>query len=195
VLAARDDIDAARIGVIGHSQGGWIAIQAATDHAAAVDFVVLLAGPAMGVREQVMAEMSNRWRCAGSRGVRLRRAGLAGGLSALAVSGRVVPTTFLSRIIRFDPAPRLERIHQPLLALYATDDWMVDGAPNQARLQRHFGAQSGNPALRIHVIDGANHWFGSGGRCPSEHAVPGFLPDFWDALGDTEFWRAVERGI
>jgi uncharacterized protein len=194
VLAARDDIDSARIGAIGHSQGGWIAIQAATDHRDEIDFVVLLAGPALGVREQVKGEMNNRWRCAGAPAVGVRRAGLAAGLGTLAVTGRVVPTTFLSRIVRFDPAPRLERIHQPVLALYATDDWMVDEEPNQARLQRHFGKQSGNAALRVHVVDGANHWFGSGGGCPSEHAAPGFLADFWGAFGDPLFWTAVEGG-
>jgi uncharacterized protein len=192
VLAAHVDVDPARIGTIGHSQGGWVAIQTATDHRDEVDFVILLAGPSIGVREQVQGEMNNRWRCADSRGVGLRRVGLAAGLSVLSFTGRVFPTTFLSRIIRFEPAARLERIEQPLLTLYATNDWMVVEEPNLARLQRHFGKQSGNSALHVHLIDGANHWFGSGGGCPGEPAGRAFLPDFWRAIDDPRFWSAVE---
>jgi uncharacterized protein len=192
LLAARDDVDPARIGVIGHSQGGWVAIQAAVDHRADVAFVVLLAGPAEGVNEQVRAEMDNRWRCAGASVTGMRRVALRAGLGALSTTGRVVPTTFLSRIVRFDPASRLERIEQPVLALYATDDWMVDAEPNLARLQRHFGRRSGNISLWTAVVDGANHWFGSGGACPGERAEPGFLPGFWNAFGEPRFWAAVE---
>jgi pimeloyl-ACP methyl ester carboxylesterase len=151
----------------------------------------LLAGPAVGVREQVKGEMNNRWCCAGSAGVPLRRAGLAAGLGTLSLTGRVLPTTFLSRIIRFDPAQRLQRLQQPVLALYATDDWMVDEAPNLTRLQHHFGRQSGTSALSVHVVEGANHWFGSGGGCPGERAEPGFLPGFWKAFEDAEFWSRV----
>jgi hypothetical protein len=59
-----------------------------------------------------------------------------------------------------------------------------------------FVALLAGPALRVHVIDGANHWFGRGGGCPSsERAVPEFLPDFWCALGDPGFWHAVERDL
>jgi len=63
-LAARPDIDPARIGLIGHSEGGTIAPLVAGDEAAADPaFVVLIAGPAVSGGE-VLTEQSRRFQTA-----------------------------------------------------------------------------------------------------------------------------------
>lgn len=51
-LAARDDIDADRIGVLAFSQGGWVASQL---HAAGVEprFIIVVGGPAVSIGEEL----------------------------------------------------------------------------------------------------------------------------------------------
>jgi pimeloyl-ACP methyl ester carboxylesterase len=64
-LAARDDIDPSRIGLIGHSQGGWIAQIAAARHPEEIAFLILLAGPAVSVKQQIRDDAENNWTCRG----------------------------------------------------------------------------------------------------------------------------------
>jgi hypothetical protein len=110
----------------------------------------------------------------------------------MSFTSRVVPTGFLSRIIRFDPAPRFEVIEQPVLALFGTNDWMVEHESNIARMSAHFGKRSGNTALFTHVVDGANHWFGEGGRCPGDIPRMEYMETFWSALADERFWKLTD---
>jgi len=46
-LASRRDIDAKRIGLVGHSEGGLIAAMVATRRPSAIAFIVLMSGPAL----------------------------------------------------------------------------------------------------------------------------------------------------
>lgn len=52
-LAARKDIDARKIGVMGWSQGGWVGPLAAT-MSPKIAFVIMVSGPAVTVQEQVI---------------------------------------------------------------------------------------------------------------------------------------------
>jgi hypothetical protein len=53
VAACRDAVPATSAGLFGHSQGGWVVLQAAA-HGAAVDFVITNSGPGVTPREQEM---------------------------------------------------------------------------------------------------------------------------------------------
>jgi uncharacterized protein len=191
LLAGRPDIDGSRIGLIGHSQGGWAALIAAADHPEEVAHVILMAGPAISVRQQVREETRDRWACRDAAFAGLRAAGLDLGISALQLSSAVVPTGFLSRLINFRPKSYLRRIEQPVLALYGTNDWMVSPDTSIPPLQREFGRDSGNTALFIEVIEGANHWFGERGGCPGEARGNSFLPAFLKALDAPAYWEKV----
>jgi uncharacterized protein len=55
-LRARADVDAARVGVVGHSEGGAIAARVAADAPREVAFVVSLAGPAVPYADVVVTQ-------------------------------------------------------------------------------------------------------------------------------------------
>lgn len=64
-LRQRDDIDGARVGVTGQSQGGWVAQIAAASAPQDVAFVITFAGPATTVLEQVVDDRESELRCEG----------------------------------------------------------------------------------------------------------------------------------
>ncbi len=65
-LAARSEVDAARIGLAGSSQAGWVAAAAIAGGAKPVDVLLLgAAGAAMTVAEQNLYNTEMRMRCAG----------------------------------------------------------------------------------------------------------------------------------
>jgi uncharacterized protein len=84
-LASREDIDPTRGGLVGHSQGGWIAQIAGARHPEEVAFLVLLAGPTVSVKQQIRDDTEGGWACGGVSGIShaVRRAGLRFGLGML----------------------------------------------------------------------------------------------------------------
>ena len=64
-LAAHDAVDAARVGAIGHSEGGLIAPALAAEHPDEIAFVVLLAGPAVGGEDVLIDQAAAVIRAAG----------------------------------------------------------------------------------------------------------------------------------
>ncbi len=164
VVFLRDlnEVDAARVGVIGHSQGGWVA-QLAAARSDDVAFIVLLAGPAQTVREQILTDERNHligW------GVPVDEADsrieMFGGLLDAALSNPVVcgpqPLHYLCRIDPYDPAEALAGVRVPVLALYGERDPMTPPELNEPRLRA--GLTALDPGLvRTHVFEGANHVF------------------------------------
>jgi len=184
-LRARPDIDPIRVGLCGHSQGGWIVQLAAALYPEEVAFVVSLAGPNISVRQQIVDDLVNEWRCRGAnensilkKEKRLRlKLGLYAGVS------RLIKIGYLSRIINYDPVNVGARIRCPVLALYGEYDTLVLPETNIPLLRA--GLESGgNAEARIVIITGAGHGF---------HVLPGKCPD-WDKLKETiapEFGAAL----
>jgi pimeloyl-ACP methyl ester carboxylesterase len=69
-LKTLDFIDPERIGVSGHSQGGWIAQIAAAQHED-IAFIIALAGPTVSVKDQTGSNDSLRYMCEGYAGEKL----------------------------------------------------------------------------------------------------------------------------
>lgn len=161
-LQTHPAIDPARIGLIGHSQGGWVVALAASQHNE-VAFFISLAGPTTSVLEQMEADASNYLRCQGYEGdtlktkierdLRMDRIG--------ATIGKVIPIGeigFMSGIIDSDPREALQMVNVPGLLVYGGLDPQVPPEQNLARLDEIF---SGSPPehLETVVISGAQHLF------------------------------------
>jgi pimeloyl-ACP methyl ester carboxylesterase len=175
-LKSRSDVNPQQVGLCGHSQGGWIVQLAASLYPDEVAFIISLAGPNTSVRQQIIDDLVNEWRCAGigegsilKKEKRLRtKFGLYAGLS------RVVKIGYLSRIIDYDPVNIGARIRCPILALYGEHDTLVLPETNIPLLRAGLG-QGGNVNFRIVTIPGAGHGF---------HRIPGKCPD-WDKIEET----------
>jgi len=195
-LKARPDIDPARIGLIGHSEGGIIApIVAARDPSIA--FVILWAGPGVNgediVVEQVRALTLAQGAGAAQADLAARtqrsildaivrapdaasarsaaQAAAAGqGLSSLSdVDLAQMTSAWYRAFLIEDPGPSLHKLQAPVLALLGGKDVQVVAAQNEPAL-RH--ALSGNPKAEVRILPGLNHLFqtaATGG--PSEYGT------------------------
>ncbi len=191
-LRTRPDVDPERIGVCGHSQGGWIAQLAAALDPDEVGFVVSLAGPNVSVRQQIIDDQENEWRCSGvsealirKKGKWLRtRLGFYGGLS------RVVKIGYLSRIINYDPVGIGARIRCPMLAVYGENDRLVIPDTNLPLLKEGI-AMGGNRDCQFTVIAGASHGFiRIPDKCPDWKKVKiEMAPEFFSTLAAWDPFR------
>ncbi|HPW18778.1 MAG TPA: alpha/beta fold hydrolase [Candidatus Aminicenantes bacterium] len=186
-LKGRAGIDPSRVGVCGHSQGGWIVQLAAAAAPGEIAFAVSLAGPNISVKQQIVDDVSNEWRCRGlaeakvARKARWQRTklGLYGAAS------RVVKIGPLGRIINYDPEAEkvAARIRCPLLAVYGEYDSLVMPASNIALLEKGLAA-GGHDAYTIVLVPRASHGFvRKDGICPQEFKdVPAMAPELFAAI-------------
>ncbi|MEJ2814104.1 alpha/beta fold hydrolase [Caulobacter sp. CCG-8] len=187
-LAQDPAVDPRRIGVLGHSQGGWVATEAAAQAPDAVAFVVLMAGPGQSVLDQVVTDQTNQWRLAGrSRaGVAVNGLVLRAGLSTV----RLLPTRCgiaaletLCGVIHYSPAAALPTVRAPVLALFGARDSLVPSRPNAGLLSR--GLREAD--LTVRTFDEANHQFwkaGTGATAEYPALTPGYVPGFLDTISD-----------
>lgn len=201
-LRARPEIDGGRVGILGHSQGGWVAELAAAS-SEDVAFVVLMAGPGETVREQVLTDERNELLRSGhapldvEKRVRVVDRWL-GVMDAIAPACRLARLHPLCFTVEFDPAPALRHIHVPVLALFGELDTMVPPERNVDRIEAGL-REGGNTRLTVTVFDGANHQFWAaktGARSEYAQLRPEYVPGFLDAISGwiaTVSTSAVER--
>lgn len=180
VVAQRPEVDAARIGVIGHSQGGYVAAMVAA-RSGDVAFVVLLAGPGQTVRDQVVTHRRIALERGGASDEEVarelrhlgRRLSLASRLGPVC---RALRLSYVCGMVDHDPVPWLEEVRAPVLALFTAFDEMVPPVPNAA-LVREALARGGNPDFTVHVFpQGCHDFMPQAG--PREPMLPGFVPGF-----------------
>lgn len=196
VLAERDDVDATRISVVGHSQGGWVAQLVAAQYPQDVAFLVTLAGPAVSVKAQIIDDVESSWACdeVAGLGLAARKAGLQVGLGALGAVAHVAKPGYLSHIIHFDPRDVLPRIKQPMLAIFAGYDPLVPPEVNRSRLVQYYGSEHEDARLLVATVPGADHFFRASARCPQGSPPGEWAPRFHEVLLSAEFWAWVEEG-
>jgi uncharacterized protein len=186
-LKTRSEIDAARVGVCGHSQGGWIVQLAAAEYPREIAFVVNLAGPNVSVKRQIIDDRENEWRCAGVSVARIpgKSRRLRTMFDAYGVLSRFIKIGTLSRIINYDPEFEnvAARIKCPLLAVYGEYDGLVPPKKNIPLLERGLSA-GGNARYRIVTVPGGSHGFiRKKGICPEEfQGIPKQAPEFFEAI-------------
>ena len=185
-LAAREEVDAARIGLVGHSEGGVIAPLVARDHGG-VAFLVLLAGPGLRgdrlltlqveaiaraegvVGEELEAQLSLQREVfevlldeALDEGQRLARWRALleeeAGRQDLELTLAQLTSPWLRWFACHDPAPVLAEIRVPVLALNGRLDLQVPWQPNLEAIAAAL-EKAGNEDFTTRDLPGLNHLF------------------------------------
>lgn len=160
-LKTQPEIDATRIGVAGHSQGGWIAQIVAARYPKDVAFMVSLAGPTFSVKEQLANDIETQLRCKGAPVAKARRKAIMKATAILAVTSLapVNPAWKQLKVIRsFDPKRETRALSQPGLFLFAENDALVYPQKAIENLKRIY--RNKIPAhIEYKTIAGANHGF------------------------------------
>ncbi|MBM4052309.1 MAG: alpha/beta hydrolase [Planctomycetes bacterium] len=192
-LSTQPGIDAKRIGLVGHSEGGMIAPMLATSRDD-VAFMVLLAGPAQqgdallveqtgllaaaGGADAAMVEVMCRTLAdliAQAKDPAVPQAELQGKLrGALLAKASELPeglvevfdrypemlsSPWMRAFLAYDPAPTLERVRCPTLALFGERDLQVSAASNEPLAQAALGKTGLGDRATIRVVPGVNHLF------------------------------------
>lgn len=197
-LKTRNEVNPARIGLIGHSEGGLVApmVAAASDDVA---FIAMLAGPGIRGKELIVlqSELINRTMGLKEELVERSRAVNEGAFALvvntndpdslrslisdylrkalrenphiLAQSGMAedafvnmqasaLSSPWMRMFIRHDPAPVLEKVTCPVLALFGEKDLQVPPDPNAEAVTQAL-ARGGNTKSTVKVLPGLNHLF------------------------------------
>lgn len=162
VIKTYEVVDVNHIGVIGHSQGGWIAPLVASQRDD-IAFWVAYAGPATSYTEQVEDLHETYYRCNGKdeeqvkRDVKLKLFIV----ETAAKIGKVLPIGIIgfdANAIDYDPADILKNLEVPGIMFFGENDPLVDVTRNEAAIDRIFGTTSPE-FLEYHTIPSADHSF------------------------------------
>ncbi len=149
VAAARSAFPGLPVGLIGMSQGGWIAPLAARRDPE-LAYVVNLSGAAVTPAEQLAFEEANT--LAGL-GVPRPLAKALAPLTAWRIRTFVQPDLW-SRIADFDPGPHWADVQIPALIVWGAED-EDDNLPVAGSLRRLHAV--GNPMIQIEIVPGVGH--------------------------------------
>ena len=153
-LRARPDIDAARIALVGHSEGGMIApMVAATDPALAG--IVLMAGPAFTGREIVDFQTANLVQGDSTIPVAAKDSALRAARAQFDSTAARSP--WLRYFLTYDPIPTARRVRQPVLILHGATDQQV--RPEEARRLESTIRTAGNTRVTLRIFPERNHLF------------------------------------
>jgi len=175
-LQAQGEVGISRIGIIGMSQGGWIAPIVA-QRSSGLSFLVSVVGSTVTTHQQFLYEEDYN----------LRQLGVLPGLSGLLarpatyVARNWVQSDFWDAVGDFDPLPYWNRLEVPALALFGEVDTNVPSA-RSAELLRGLG----KPGIIVRIYPGSGHPLedppGRGNRLFREEA----LTDIRDFILATE---------
>jgi uncharacterized protein len=155
-LRGRRDIDARRLGLVGHSYGGEIApMVAAEDPSLAA--VVLLAGPARTFRETMRYQIRYRIETDPLIPPRDREAALADAMRQQQQNVEASTAAWRRSIQDRDPLPTARRLRMPVLILQGLTDRAVD--PEDSRLLERAIREGGNHKVEVRLFPGVNHHF------------------------------------
>ncbi|MEU1544666.1 alpha/beta fold hydrolase [Nocardia sp. NPDC005745] len=176
------ELDPARVGLFGHSEGGYLAPLVAARPDSGVAFAVLMAGPGVPGAE-VLIEQTRLLAAANGTPpdqvetrvrdttelAALLKAGDLDGARQLAIrqnqslpDDQRVPddqaaaqiTPYLAALVAYDPAPALAALRVPVLAFFGGKDLQVPPAQSEQPMRDHLAA---DPDATVHVFPGLNH--------------------------------------
>lgn len=166
----RNDVDRDRVALVGHSEGGAVALLAAGRDRGDIDAIGLLAAPGDTGRAITLAQQAHVLaRANETEASRKEKVALQMRVMDAVMTGRgwdTLPpelrrqadTLWFRSWLSFDPAEAMRRTNQPVLILQGSLDVQVPPA-NADRLEALAGARSGRAAglVRKIVIPGVNH--------------------------------------
>lgn len=155
-LRARPDIDAGRLGLIGHSYGGYIAPMVAADDAS-LAALVLMGAPARSFRETMRYQ--NRYRIENDPAIppQDREAALGAAMRQQEANVSASTEAWRRSIQGLDPLPTARRLRMPVLILQGLTDRAVD--PEDARMLERAIRETGNRGVELRLFPGVNHHF------------------------------------
>jgi uncharacterized protein len=213
-LKTRRDVDATHIGLLGVSQAGWVMPLAAI-RAKDIAFLISISGAGVPASETTLDQAQNEMTAAGMHPDRIAditalmrlqnrfaRTGqgwdeYAAARQALATrAGGRVPESFpaapdhpywrfIRRLYFYDPAPTLQQLQVPTLALFGELDKNIVAEKNRAAWERALTA-GGNRDYLLKVLPKANHYqweatVGSNAEMPS---LKRFAPEYFTTIED-----------
>jgi pimeloyl-ACP methyl ester carboxylesterase len=166
-LNERKDVDPKRIAVIGHSEGAWVAMLAASKERK-LAAVVSLAGAGMNGGDLILAQQQRALdQTSLSPQDRASRVALQKQIHSAVLTGKgwegVPPnlrkeadTPWMQSVLLFDPAKTLEDVRQPILFVHGALDHEMEPA-NAERLAEIARKESKSKSVELVVVRGVNH--------------------------------------
>lgn len=183
-LQSRSEIDPNRIGLIGHSQGGWIAQLAAASYEE-IKFIITLAGPFISVYEQIMTDIDLNHRAekksAAQRQLALMKIKTL--LKLAKLFSRVGYKHSINLIVDYDPLPILPKIKCPVLALFGEKDVLCPPESSLPNIKQSLSSED----VTYKVFQDTNHLFWkckTGSTKEFSQLEKKFVPEFLPAITD-----------
>jgi uncharacterized protein len=203
------EIDSSRVGLFGHSQGGWVAPIAAASAPDEVAFLVVQSGPGISSQDQCIHDVEHSMRGDGHP-EELIQAGIAYMRSLIEAAERDEPYEtvytntlaeavdrpwwnyfsipdakmwdYFRRCWREDPDPRdvWRRVRCPVLAIFGERDHLLP-VEKSVTVYREALAEVGNTDVTIKVLPGANHQFLV---ALPDHLMPGYAETILEWLAE-----------
>jgi dienelactone hydrolase len=195
-LRTRPDVDPARIGLFGHSEGGYLAPLAVQRSAPGdIAFAVLMAGPSVpggdvlieqnrlildaagAPADQVEAQvdrvrqMITQVQAGDVAGAErtAREQAVAQGVPAEQADAAAAQVPALVPFLTYDPRPALAALRVPVFAFFGSKDLQVPPAQNEGPMR---DALAGSPDATVRTFDGLNHLMQPAGTgAPTEYAT------------------------
>ena len=177
----RELIGTPNVGLFGHSQGGWVVLEAAA-RGVGTSFLISNSGPGVSPVTQERFATKTRLRAAGvsartitdtlaiyDRLIELARRDaplrVARDHLAAAAGSRLTATSWIgltnddrswltmTRLVTYDPAPALDAVEVPLLVIYGENDELVPVAASERAVRTRVPSEH----LSLRVLAGADH--------------------------------------
>ncbi len=180
-LRARAEIDADAVGLLGHSEGGYLAPLVAQRPGVDVDFVMLMAGPAVSGEDILVEQNRLLLQAAGApqeaidaqvayvhqltellrpgdfaAAEELTRARIVeqGGNQAQTDQASALANEITRAFVTYDPAPALSALRVPVLAVFGGRDLQVPAAQNEPAMRALLAS---NPDATVRTFPELNH--------------------------------------
>jgi dipeptidyl aminopeptidase/acylaminoacyl peptidase len=188
LLAGRAEVDARRIGIVGFSEGGWVAPLAAS-RTPLVKFIVTISGGGLTKGDAYVHKARRLAEEAGLTGRALDSAVAVAETTIAESRDRVraahSPSGF-DRRVAYDPAADWRRVRGPVLVMAGADDVLEPAVRSSAWVERTL-RQAGNLDVTVKLFPRAHHslLLGVTGT-PSEFAtmrgISQLAPGYWEVL-------------